>query len=211
MKVLKNIFLLSALFIIFSGLFYADEGEELISGPFKNTFTYDFNGDSKKDDFILEWKIVRDSSYNPVTKTTSDEKYIWYQSHFQIVLTDGDICHEDAFSMVERDYNNMIAMTESKNIIPKDYFHGFFNIKYYGKYYLNSIQERKISKEEISLETIKEIIKYYKSNAKAEEIEKELLSGKHIVVLYRRSWREDVGIIVFSNILRKAIWLNSGY
>jgi hypothetical protein len=201
-----SLFLLLILSLILLESIFASS-EELISGPYKNTFKYDFNSDNKKDDFILEWKIVKDFSYNLDTKTTSTEKYIWYQTHFQIILSDGALCHDDLFSMVESDYNNMIAMIKRKILSPKNYYRKFFS----DNYNLNNIEVREIKKEEISIRSIRESVEYYKSNAKPEEIEKELLLGRHIVVSYVRSWYEDIGVIAFSKILGKSIWLNTFY
>ena len=164
---------------------------------------------------MLRWKFVEDFSYNFIIQLTPEKKYFWYDVDFKIKKKNGVIIHHDVFFIQDGDFEELkyYLQREKKqtNITPKYYFDNFFKLKYAGYNFNNKPEYTIIKKEDINYKSLKRTIKHLKSGVSVKDIEKELLRGKHLTMDYRRSWREDVGVIAYSKLLDHAVWLNSPY
>jgi len=180
-----------------------------MDGPYKVEFRKDFNGDGKAEVFLISWKKIKDYAVNRSGKR-STEKYVWYQANVRIVSTAGKVCHDDIFSMKEVDFRMMAAIIERENMSARFYFDHFFDIPDYEST-LNGIESRRISTEELDMEYVGKLIKRKKVHITPEAVAAELTTNDHAVVFYRRDWREDLGIIVYSKLLDHFVFLISPY
>lgn len=187
-----------------------EDSEELIEGPYKSEFLFDFDGDGKPEIFTIDWKIVKDYGTYPWLGTRSAEKYIWYQARLRIRSHAGRVYHDDIFSMMEDDFSKMAALVGRDNMTPYYYFWRFFSIPEYESK-LNEVMSSSISREEIDTKHLADLVRSEKPDVSVEAVIEELTQGVHIVVLYRRDWHEDLGIIVYSRLLDRSVFLKSPY
>jgi hypothetical protein len=204
---MKKIFLVSAFALIAALLTAAGTGELLKTYP-SGTFKFDFDGDGRADTCLITCKKVKDYS----TDKSKKEKLVWYQFGIKITGAKGQILLSDVYSSVERDYASLFERSGLETIEPGKYVRNFFDIKGpYGRGTLNGYAQREIEKNEISRERVAGAIKEAKSSLSVDDIAAELAAGEQMVVLYRATWVEDVRQAVYSNKLKRPIWLLSDY
>lgn len=184
-------------------------GDDVVSGPFLVTHREDFNGDGRPEDFVLEWSVVQDYSFDPDTMKKSREKFKWYQARLQIATTAGAIMADDLFAIKADDFwTNLGQYTGMPGLTPEKYFANYFDAKYPATEF-HSFSRRwvKLKEENIDRAMIKELIRYYHSGATLEDIETELLADRRLVFEYVRSDRADSAVITYSRNLGRAVYL----
>ena len=185
-------------------------------GPFREIFRFNLDEDKGLEEVIIKWTIEGSYFYNTKTQSYSKEEYEGYTIYvdFKVRKRDKRVIHKDSFYIDSANFDDMRSYLESENrrkITPEYYFDNFFKLTY-GSSYFNTVKiSTLIKKIDIDYASLKMDINKLKGKINLKEIENELLEGKHTVLYYRRSWREDVGKIVYSKILGKFILLNSPY
>ena len=184
------------------------KGEVVLVTYTAGVFTLDFDGDGIQDQCTVSCKKVKDTSYNPTTKTESSEKFNWYQ--FEIGVQSGldqKALLEDEFSVKEDDFKGLFEHFGKKPLTAQSYLISFFD---YSKC-ANEIQTRVITKDDIDREWIEHLIKVLKAKTTVDKVIKEIKTGRHAVLAYRGSWAEDLRQVVYSKELGSAMGLKSPY
>ncbi len=180
--------------------------EELLATYPPAQFKLDFKDDGEQDTLTLTCKKVKDYSVDPDTKEKiSEKKFVWYQFHMTIVSPNHETLWDDTYSIKDEDYSGLFENFDTPFLTPAVYIKKYFSVKF------NHIVNWKISKDEIDEDLIKQKIKDTKVKVRVEDVEKEILTGKHTVVFYRGDWAVDLRQAVYSKKLRSAVGLACPY
>lgn len=181
--------------------------EELVRGPFEVTHEEDFDGDNKPETFSLEWKEVRDYAFDLETRQRSRVKYTWYQSRFRVVSAADTVLADDFFAFTEADFeNDFRPATGDPTLTPERYLNQYFKSHYPNPAFVSFARvTARLDRSNIDHELLKAFVKRYHSAATPQAIEQELLAGSHKIFLYARSQSQDLGLIVYSKLLGRAV------
>lgn len=109
---------------------------------------------------------------------------------------------EDLFSSKEGDFNEMLERIDHAGISPKEYFEKFF-FSYLGNASINN--------GDIDEDYLNEALKKSKNHVSFKDINGEMVKGKHPILVYIATWREDVRMFAYSKKLSAAVRLLNDY